>query len=63
MTEHGSAGPASGPPAAAAPRPWQHRAAMLAGSTTALVIASLAGSLLAFLNKAACRSGDWDIYL
>jgi uncharacterized membrane protein len=63
MTEYGSAGSASGPPAAAAPRPWQHRAAMLAGSTTALVIASLAGSLLGFLNKAACRSGDWNIYL
>jgi len=63
MTEHDSAGPASGPPAAAAQRPWQHRAAMLAGSTTALVIASLAGSLLGLLNKAACRSGDWNIYL
>jgi len=62
MTEHDSAEPASGPPAAAAPRPWD-RAAMLAGSTTALVIASLAGSLLGFLNKAACRSGDWNIYL
>jgi uncharacterized membrane protein len=62
MTEHDSAGPASGPPAAAVPRPW-HRAAMLAGSTTALVIASLAGSLLGFLNKAACRGGDWNIYL
>jgi uncharacterized membrane protein len=63
MTEHGSAEPASGPPATAAPSPWQRRAAMLAGSTTALVIASLAGSLLGFLNKAACRSGDWNIYL
>jgi uncharacterized membrane protein len=62
MTEHDSAESASGPPAAAGPRPW-HRAAMLAGSTTALVIASLAGSLLAFLDKAACRSGDWNIYL
>src|SRR5215471_18459400 len=62
MTEHDSAESASGPPAAAAPHPW-HRAAMLAGSTTALVIASLAGSLLGFLNKAACRSGDWNIYL
>jgi len=62
MTEHDSAEAASGPPAAAAARPW-HRAAMLAGSTTALVIASLAGSLLGFLNKAACRSGDWNIYL
>ena len=63
MTEHGSAEPASGPPATAAPSPWQRRAAMLAGSATALVIASLAGSLLGFLNKAACRSGDWNIYL
>ena len=36
---------------------------MLAGTTTALVIASLAGSLLGFLNKAGCRSGDWNIYL
>jgi len=63
MTEHDNAEPASGPPAAAAPRPWQHRAAMLAGSTTALVLASLAGSLLGFLNKAACRSGDWNFYL
>jgi uncharacterized membrane protein len=63
MTEHGGAEPASGPPAAAPPRPWQHRAAMLAGSTTALVIASLAGSLLGFLSKAACRSGGWNIYL
>src|SRR6516164_4237371 len=62
MTEHDSAEAASGPPAAAAARPW-HRAAMLAGSTTALVIASLAGSLLGFLNKAACRSGDWNFYL
>src|SRR5215475_10899677 len=63
MTEHDSAGPAAGPPAAAAPRPWQHRAATLAGSTTALVIASLGGSLLGFLNKAACRSGAWNVYL
>src|SRR5262252_7846099 len=63
MTEHDSAGPATGPPAAAAPRPWQHRAATLAGSSTALVIASLGGSLLGFLNKAACRSGAWNVYL
>ena len=62
MTEHDSAGMATGPPAAAVPRPWQHRAAMLAGSTTALVIASLGGSVLGFLNKAACRSGDWNFY-
>jgi uncharacterized membrane protein len=63
MTEHDNAEPASGPPAAAPPHPWQHRTAMLAGSTTALVVASLAGSLLGFLNKAACRSGDWNFYL
>ena len=62
MTEHDSAEPANGPPAAAVPRPW-HRAAMLAGSTTALVLASLVGSALAFLNKAGCRSGDWNFYL
>jgi uncharacterized membrane protein len=63
MTEHDSAEPASGPPAAAPPRPWPRRAAMLAGSTTALVIASLAGSALGVLNKAACRSGDWNFYV
>ena len=39
------------------------RAALLAGSTTALVTASLSGSALGFLNKAACRSGDWNFYL
>ena len=68
MAEHDSGHTATGPPAAAGARPpgaqpWQHRAAMLAGSTTALVLASLAGSALGFLNKAACRSGDWNIYL
>jgi uncharacterized membrane protein len=47
----------------AVPEGWQHRAAMIAGSTTALVLASLAGSALGFLNKAACRSGDWNVYL
>ncbi len=36
---------------------------MLAGSVTALAIASLAGSALGLLNKAACRSGDWNSYL
>jgi uncharacterized membrane protein len=41
---------------------WQ-RAALFAGSTAALVTASLAGSALGFLNKAACRSGDWNVYL
>jgi uncharacterized membrane protein len=42
---------------------WRSRLALAAGSTTALVIASLAGSALGFLNKSACRSGDWNIYL
>jgi uncharacterized membrane protein len=37
------------------------RLAMLAGSVTALVIASLAGSALGFLNKAACRAGAWNV--
>jgi len=68
MAEHDSGQTATGPPAAAGPRspgpqPWQHRAALLAGSTTALILASLAGSALGFLNKAACRGGDWNIYL
>ncbi|HXC65185.1 MAG TPA: hypothetical protein VNZ67_12555, partial [bacterium] len=68
MAEHDSGQTATGPPAASGTRspgaqPWQHRAALLAGSTTALILASLAGSALGFLNKAACRSGDWNIYL
>jgi uncharacterized membrane protein len=68
MAEHDSGQTATGPPAAAGTRPpgaqpWQHRAALLAGSTTALILASLAGSALGFLNKAACRGGDWNIYL
>jgi hypothetical protein len=41
---------------------WQ-RAALFAGSTATLVSASLLGSALGFLNKAACRSGDWNFYL
>jgi uncharacterized membrane protein len=41
---------------------WQ-RVAVLAGSTTALITASLVGSALGFLNKAACRAGDWNFYL
>jgi uncharacterized membrane protein len=36
---------------------------MFAGSTTALVTASLVGSALGFANKAACRAGDWNFYL
>jgi uncharacterized membrane protein len=42
---------------------WRSRLAVVAGSTTALVTASLAGSALGFLNKSACRAGDWNIYL
>src|SRR5580700_4411380 len=68
MAEHDSGPTVTGPPTAAGARPpgaqrWQHRAAMLAGSTTALILASLAGSALGFLNKAACRSGDWNVAL
>jgi uncharacterized membrane protein len=37
------------------------RLALLAGSVTALVIASLAGSALGFLNKAGCRAGAWNV--
>jgi uncharacterized membrane protein len=37
------------------------RLALAAGSVTALVVASLAGSGLGFLNKAACRAGAWNI--
>jgi len=34
---------------------------VVAGSVTALVIGSLAGSSLGFLNKAGCRAGAWNI--
>jgi uncharacterized membrane protein len=44
------------------PRSWPAgRLAMLAGSATALVIAGLAGGALAFLSKAACRAGAWNV--
>jgi Glycosyltransferase family 87 len=60
--EIGVPGPAPGPqPVGVAP--WRGRLAVVAGSTTVLVTASLIGSALGFLNKAACRSGDWNIYL
>src|SRR5215475_54267 len=36
------------------------RLAVLAGSVTALIIASLAGSALGLLNKEACRAGAWN---
>ena len=68
MAEQDGGQTATGPPGTAGARPggpegWQHRAAMIAGSTTALVLASLAGSALGFANKVACRSGDWNFYL
>jgi len=37
------------------------RLALLAGSVTVLVTASLAGSALGFLSKAACRAGAWNV--
>jgi len=37
------------------------RLAALAGSVTALVIASLVGGSLGFLSKAACRAGAWNV--
>jgi uncharacterized membrane protein len=68
MTERESGSAAAGPaeqgdgPERAGFPVWQ-RAALFAGSTTALVAASLLGSALGFLNKSACRSGDWNVYL
>jgi uncharacterized membrane protein len=50
-------------PAGAGPAAWRGRLAVAAGSTTALVTASLAGSALGFADKAACRAGDWNVYL
>jgi len=45
------------------PAPAYGRRAILVGSATALVTASLAGSALGFLNKAACRAGAWNVGL
>jgi uncharacterized membrane protein len=69
MTERETTGaeaglPGTGPePRSAGEASWRGRLAVIAGSTTVLVTASLVGSALGFLNKAACRSGDWNIYL
>jgi hypothetical protein len=69
MTEREATGaqaglPGPGPePRPAGPASWRGRLAVIAGSTTVLVTASLLGSLLGFLNKAACRGGDWNVYL
>src|SRR6516162_9732965 len=58
--ELGGAGPGRTGPGQAG---WRGRLAVLAGSTTVLVTASLLGSVLGFADKAACRSGDWNFYL
>jgi uncharacterized membrane protein len=65
MTEHDAAGPDR-----AGPQPgrdgswlWRRRSlalTALAGSVGALATASLAGSALGFLDKAACRAGAWN---
>jgi uncharacterized membrane protein len=69
MTGRGSANATAGPPGGgdvgerAGFAGLQRRAALVAGSTAVLACASLAGSALGFLNKAACRAGDWNVYL
>src|SRR5262245_25791680 len=68
MTERENASAAAGPPGqhegtGRFRSPGWQRAALFAGSTTTLVSASLLGSALGLLNKAACRSGDWNFYL
>jgi uncharacterized membrane protein len=65
MAEHDAAGvgPAAPQPDRQSPRMGQVRRAALialAGSTTVLIVASLAGSALGFLDKVACRAGAWD---
>jgi uncharacterized membrane protein len=56
--------PGHGPePRPAGAAPWRGRLAIIAGSTTVLITASLLGSALGFLSKAACRGGDWNVYL
>jgi hypothetical protein len=69
MTERGATGAQTGRPGPGPePRPpgigaGRTRLAVAAGSTTTLITASLAGSALGFLNKAACRGGDWNIFI
>ena len=69
MTERETTGAQTGlpgpgrEPRPAGVAPWRGRLALVAGSTMALVTASLLGSALGFLNKSACRSGDWNVYL
>jgi uncharacterized membrane protein len=64
MAEHDAAGPgpAAHPDPAAAGK-WRARGAWLAalcGSVTTLALASVLGSALGFLDKAACRAGAWN---
>ncbi len=64
----GDTGPAghesqAGQEAEAGPRPGAARLALLAGSVTALVTATLLGSALALTSKWACRAGAWNGYL
>jgi uncharacterized membrane protein len=54
---------AAGPATGAGQHPRAARLAVLAGSTTALVLATLLGSALALSNKWACRAGAWNGYL
>lgn len=62
MAERDAAGAAVPRPPRGSPWPARRRTALagLAGSATVLVLASLAGSLLGFLGKAACRAGAWN---
>ena len=67
MTD-GDTGPAgqqsqAGQEAGAGPHPGAARLALLAGSVTALVTATLLGSALALTSKWACRAGAWNGYL
>ena len=57
-----AAGPAGHGPGAT-PHPRAARLAVLAGSSTVLVLATLLGSALALTNKWACRAGAWNGYL
>src|ERR1035437_763792 len=54
VAPHGAHGQYAGSLAA------RRRLAMAAGSTTALIIASLAASAVAFFSKEACRAGAWN---
>lgn len=55
--------PQAGHGAEAGPHPGPGRLALLAGSVTALVTATLLGSALALTSKWSCRAGAWNGYL